>query len=447
MQRTPGGRVAPQAYMPPRGRSDLSCINCGKKGEHQTKDCPMAQQDKSKRPCFNCGKPGCIARTCPQKKRPGIKMIADAQPVVPQVAPVAMVSAAGRPKASIFALTVAPEGEVKRRPQETTLADFMVPKQSKQHKLGKNRFIPLIDDDDADVSSSPSGGVTVAEVLSASKNGLVSEVLRASKLTKSNEVLRASKRGDVGEVLRASKPSKRASKTTGESVDSHFYASQSLVEHSLAPCGSCVAYGYAGQSMSKGSSKPGSVGSLLGVTKSRSVVNADASVRVIGVEPHVRVVDVNTCTCVDTNVDITHTDAHTIDTRIDVTCTNAHTHDASHTPHIARNPHIDTSHIARISQIPSSRPTFSPTLQVTPIPSCRETPIARSSPAPIAGKTNIHTHHPTSGHGGDFWEGRVKSEILKIERMGRSPTVRARGESVNNVNDQVFGRSNCIESV
>ena len=203
-------------------------------------------------------------------------MIADAQPVVPQTAPVAMVSATGRPKASVFAVTIAPEGNGKHKPKETTLADFMVPKQPKPHKLGKNRCIPLIDDD-VDVSSSPSGGVTVAEVLSASKNNVVGEVLRASKPSKQ-------------EALRASKPSKRASKTTGESVASHFYPSLASVGASLEPdIGVCVGYGYAGQSMSKGSSKPGSVGSLLGVTKSRSVVNADASVRVIGVEPHVRV--------------------------------------------------------------------------------------------------------------------------------------------------------------
>ena len=59
------------------------------------------------------------------------------------------------------------------------------------------------------------------------------------------------------------------------------------------------------------------------------------------------------------------------------------THHSTRTSHIAHTPHTDTSHNVCTPQVPISRPTFSPTLHVMPVPSCRETPIAMSSPAPV----------------------------------------------------------------
>ena len=166
--RTPGGRVATNTYVPPKGRSDLSCINCGKKGDHRTQDCPLGQQDKSKRPCFNCGRPGCIAKTCPHKKRPGIKMLTDAPRAEaqspPAVAPVAMLTAA-RPKASVFAIGIAPD----KCNRTANLGGFMKQK-SNQKQRKNNRFQPLaLEDWESILESVESDAVKLASVPSTVK--------------------------------------------------------------------------------------------------------------------------------------------------------------------------------------------------------------------------------------------------------------------------------------
>ena len=75
-QRAPGGRgqgvperprMAPfgrpaQREVPPRGRADMSCINCGRNG-HAASECRQAKVEKGDRPCFTCGKTGHEART------------------------------------------------------------------------------------------------------------------------------------------------------------------------------------------------------------------------------------------------------------------------------------------------------------------------------------------------------------------------------------------------
>ena len=48
---------------PTRPKSDMSCINCGKKG-HAAAECRSAPVDKANRPCFVCGKKGHIAKNC-----------------------------------------------------------------------------------------------------------------------------------------------------------------------------------------------------------------------------------------------------------------------------------------------------------------------------------------------------------------------------------------------
>ena len=50
---------------PPRGRSDLRCMNCGGKG-HSYRDCREKELPRDQRPCLNCGKPGLISRNCIQ---------------------------------------------------------------------------------------------------------------------------------------------------------------------------------------------------------------------------------------------------------------------------------------------------------------------------------------------------------------------------------------------
>ena len=59
--RAPGGRgrTAPSGparrEVPPRGRADITCVNCGRKG-HSGQECKQPRRDKADRPCFNCGK-------------------------------------------------------------------------------------------------------------------------------------------------------------------------------------------------------------------------------------------------------------------------------------------------------------------------------------------------------------------------------------------------------
>ena len=48
---------------PPRDRTDLSCVNCGRKG-HIAAECRQEKNDFKSRPCFKCQKPGHIATYC-----------------------------------------------------------------------------------------------------------------------------------------------------------------------------------------------------------------------------------------------------------------------------------------------------------------------------------------------------------------------------------------------
>jgi len=79
MQRTRGQRpqgtrfgmtagFGSRAPIPPRGRGDITCVNCGKKG-HIAADCRGPKVDREKRPCFTCGQTGHIARACPNKAK------------------------------------------------------------------------------------------------------------------------------------------------------------------------------------------------------------------------------------------------------------------------------------------------------------------------------------------------------------------------------------------
>ena len=82
-QRAPGGRghgaaekprFAPYGQraaraVPPRGRADMSCINCGRKG-HAASECRQPKKEKGDRPCFTRSKTWHEAQACPDKGVP-----------------------------------------------------------------------------------------------------------------------------------------------------------------------------------------------------------------------------------------------------------------------------------------------------------------------------------------------------------------------------------------
>ena len=64
--RKPGERMMPYGQVPPRGRQDIQCVNCGRKG-HPASECRQPRKEKGERPCFTCGKVGHEARNCQDK--------------------------------------------------------------------------------------------------------------------------------------------------------------------------------------------------------------------------------------------------------------------------------------------------------------------------------------------------------------------------------------------
>ena len=116
-----GGPTA--RYMPPRGRQDVSCINCGRKG-HQSGECRQPRRETSERPCFNCGKTGHEAKACTEKKSPApVKAIENAQTT-------------GSRKVSVFCVQAAPP-----RRQQPDLGDFIAAVKPK-NKKNSNRYQP-----------------------------------------------------------------------------------------------------------------------------------------------------------------------------------------------------------------------------------------------------------------------------------------------------------------
>ena len=114
-----------QSYMPPRGRQDITCVNCGKKG-HAAPECPSPAVDKKDRPCFRCGEKGHESRNCPKKPaaRPGAasaKLVEAREPAV-----CATIVHAPARRVEVLCLTTA----------TTTLGDHIVPPE-KGGKAGK----------------------------------------------------------------------------------------------------------------------------------------------------------------------------------------------------------------------------------------------------------------------------------------------------------------------
>ena len=132
----PGGRPPPKtgpqfrfgdapgrsAVPPPRGRNDISCANCGRKG-HAASECRQPKVELADRPCFNCGKTGHKAYQCPQPKKAPVKAIEDAK----------------QSPAFLGCVQIAP-AKPKPEPQPAHIADF-IPVTNK--KRNNNRYQPL----------------------------------------------------------------------------------------------------------------------------------------------------------------------------------------------------------------------------------------------------------------------------------------------------------------
>ena len=126
--RKPGGRGAPGAAggreVPPRGRSDMTCVNCGHKG-HAASECRQPKRERAERPCFRCENPGHEAKDCKQPK------------AAHAVEPGGLMSA-GKPPA-VVAVTVA----LPRR-QPANLGDFILSSAQKRavgDLLGRRRLV------------------------------------------------------------------------------------------------------------------------------------------------------------------------------------------------------------------------------------------------------------------------------------------------------------------
>ena len=355
--RTPGGRVATNTYMPPKGRSDLSCINCGKKGDHRTQDCPLGQQDKSKRPCFNCGKTGHIAKDCPSKRteRRPVKAIMDGE--VPAQAPVAMVSTNARPRASVFAIGIAP---ARHKQQPVHLGDYMVVGKSSNNKQrSNNRFQPLTLDDWQSIQESvESDAVKLASVPSTPKLVTPSSSEVFPQLPGGDrqvQVLVASKTLCDRALRDPAHPWLKHTRVEDTSDPAHPWMKQTRVEDTLPDPTLCYPKLSKSRSGPLGSVTAAADSSVIGVVGSCDVgaVKSDTSSAKSPVGEHI-----STYGCSVRAVDTPF---------VDVTLN--HT---THTPHIAH-----TSHSVHTSHTPPCRPTFSTQLSITRIPSCIDTPISR----------------------------------------------------------------------
>ena len=117
------GPAARVGAPPPRGRTDIICINCNKKG-HTASECRQPRVEIKDRKCFLCGEPGHVAKDCKLKKAP-LKAIEDGP--------------ARRP--AIMMVQLAPE---RPRPKGGSLGDHI--KTAPPARANQNRFQPLTRD-------------------------------------------------------------------------------------------------------------------------------------------------------------------------------------------------------------------------------------------------------------------------------------------------------------
>ena len=151
--------------MPPRGKQDLSCINCSRKG-HTAAECRQPKVEKADRKCFTCRKTGHESRACPEKS---------AQRLVRQIDHAAPVPR----KIAAFCISTAPDAEGFRPVQHgrrmcgQELSDFIAPPLKKGNSGAGSRFRPLTLDDwktlASTTSSSPVGCPPAADETGVSK--------------------------------------------------------------------------------------------------------------------------------------------------------------------------------------------------------------------------------------------------------------------------------------
>ena len=107
---------------PPRSRTDITCINCNRKG-HTASECKQPRVEVNDRKCFLCDKPGHVARDCKERKAP-LKAIEDA---------------GSRQRPAVMMVQLAPP---RPRPQDGNLGDH-IRKAAPTARVNQNRFQPL----------------------------------------------------------------------------------------------------------------------------------------------------------------------------------------------------------------------------------------------------------------------------------------------------------------
>ena len=110
---------------PPRNRTDITCINCNRKG-HTASECKQPRVEVKDRKCFLCNKTGHVARDCPEKKAP-MKAIEDS---------------GTRRAPAVMMVQLAPP---RPKPQCGNLGDH-IRKAVPPARVNRNRFQPLTED-------------------------------------------------------------------------------------------------------------------------------------------------------------------------------------------------------------------------------------------------------------------------------------------------------------
>ena len=110
---------------PPRSRTDITCINCNRKG-HTASECRQPKVEVKDRKCFLCDRVGHLARDCPTKKAP-LKAIEDA---------------GSKQRPAVMMVQLAPP---RPRPQAGNLGDH-IRRVAPTTRTNQNRFQPLTQD-------------------------------------------------------------------------------------------------------------------------------------------------------------------------------------------------------------------------------------------------------------------------------------------------------------
>ena len=125
--RKPGGRGqcasgGAAREMPPRGRSDMICVDCNRKG-HTASECRQPRVERKDRKCFICDKPGHEANACPNRSLAAPRPVEAIEDAGPRRAP------------SVFFVTEKPKS------QKARFGDFIGAPD--RHSASTDRFRPL----------------------------------------------------------------------------------------------------------------------------------------------------------------------------------------------------------------------------------------------------------------------------------------------------------------